>query len=1331
MKKNTIYLFRYLILFFLTGQFINAQSLVNIAPNATSVTASYTADWNNLYAINNQTTGYGLAGGGTPVLGNAETWASWSANRPESQSLSYEWANLMDISKISIYFWCDNASTNTGDGVALPSSWKIQYWDSSLSDWLDVSLIEGQSYTLNIDAPNTVEFTNVNTTKLQVVLNASTNGTSYAAVGVTEWETYSAVVGPIISTNTQQIILSDIHKSIASINVKGLNLSEDISITIGNELSGIELSSTIIAQSDAESAEGVDVTVELTDIPATTATGSLNFTCGSVTHSIDIAISGDAQCLTEAESNLVPDPGFLSLNGLGIWGTAPQVTSLLDGADVKCGATCLLFTETQTGIEVNNRYFAKGDHKISAWVKTNGTFETGIYAAGANLSSTDVSMMAELQGGDAINFLIPNTQGVWEYVEFNFTVDNASNGTCWFNNDRNKTATEVYLDNWQVFDVAMQTPVAFGDSDYPIQPITFNKVKLSDQFWAPRIQQNQDVTIPIALDQCYSTGRVDNFKKAAGLTDGYFNTVNPFDDTDIYKILEGMSYSVQMFPNEQLEAEMDILIDYIALAQEEDGYIFTARTAGQPGNLHPWLSINRWEKTPDLSHELYNCGHLYEAAVAHYQATGKTSLLDIAIKSADLLVDVYLKGGLIYEPGHQIVEMGLVKMGRVTGNQDYLKLAKYFLDLRGNNGVMRNEYSQSHKPVVHQDEAVGHAVRAVYMYSGMADVAALTGNDAYMHAIDTIWHNVVNKKYYINGGIGARHAGEAFGVNYELPNHTAYCETCAAIGNVYWNHRMFLQNGDAKYYDIIERTLYNGVISGISLSGDHFFYPNPLASDGKYLFNHGSNTRQEWFGTACCPSNLCRFIPSMPGYIYAQKNDSIYINLFVEGETKLGLGTDSVQISQLTNYPWEGDVEISIDPDASKNFNVLIRIPGWAKGQPVPGDLYAYLETIFADLTVKLNGEVISNYETDKGYIILSRDWNPGDVISLNLPMDVHRTVSNSQLTENNGKVALERGPILYCMEWPDNFSVFSSVIEDAATITTTEEPNLLNGVLSLNIDGKVARETSTSEVILNDISLKAIPYYSWDNRGIGEMSVWIPRTKDYTIPLPAAIEANDTITYDLTLQPFIGEANTVYPYTIVQADKARIATFFGISEAELTSLFDSSIEYAAINSNGIANANSTAGHPGHWFDDNGNVTTWSNNSYIFSELKLNNFEFFVGQYPNFCIDGETYKVMQALTYSPAEGEKKRVVFVFNISVSSEVTSTFEARNSFINTYTNNNRLYIKHLPQNSTICIYDMNGRLILHKEHQQDNFEVELNPGIKILKINNEEIHKVIIGY
>lgn len=631
--------------------------------------------------------------------------------------------------------------------------------------------------------------------------------------------------------------------------------------------------------------------------------------------------------------------------------------------------------------------------------------------------------------------------------------------------------------------------------DYPISPVSFVNVKFTDNFWAPRIKINQEVTIPIALKHCYNTGRVDNFRKAGGLIPGCFATDLPFDDTDIYKIIEGMSYSVQMYPNHELDSQMDTLIYYISKAQEPDGYLFTARTAAEPGKLHSWVGEKRWEKDPDLSHELYNAGHLYEAAVAHYQATGKRSLLDIAVKNADLLVKDFGPGKLAYEPGHQIVEMGLAKLYRVTGRQEYLDLAKYFLDLKGNGE--RGEYCQSHKPVTEQDEAVGHAVRAVYMYSGMADVAALTGNEAYLTAIDKIWENVVNKKYYITGGIGATAHGEAFGKNYELPNMSAYCETCAAIGNVYWNHRLFLLHGDSKYYDVIERTLYNGLISGVSLSGDHFFYPNPLESEGQHR-------RSEWFGCACCPSNVCRFMPSVPGYVYAQRDDKIYVNLFVASNSEIKLKENTIRLSQQSDYPWNGNISITVDPDESQKFDILVRIPGWAQNKPVPGDLYAYLNSNEDKTELKVNGKSIDYTLGKDGYAAISRKWKKGDIIEISLPMKVHRTIANENVMADKGKVSLERGPVVYCLEWVDNNDrVLNAVLADDVAVTDNFRKDELNGIVRLEMEGKSTSRDIDNNIKEEDKHLTAIPYYAWANRGAGEMVVWIPRTAGSARPVP------------------------------------------------------------------------------------------------------------------------------------------------------------------------------------------------------------------------------------
>ncbi|GAB3760810.1 glycoside hydrolase family 127 protein [Spirosoma pomorum] len=618
--------------------------------------------------------------------------------------------------------------------------------------------------------------------------------------------------------------------------------------------------------------------------------------------------------------------------------------------------------------------------------------------------------------------------------------------------------------------------------DYPIQPVPFTAVKVTDQFWAPRIRRNHDVTIPIALQQCYSTGRVDNFLVAGHLKQGAkFCTEYPFDDTDIYKIIEGASYSIQTFPDKKLESRIDSLITYVAEAQEPDGYLYTARTI-DPAHPHPWSGLKRWEKESDLSHELYNSGHLFEAAVAHYLATGKKTLLNVATKNADLLVNDFGPGKLRYSPGHQIVEMGLVKLYRVTGKKEYLDLAKFLLDVRGTG----KEYSQDHKPVTQQTEAVGHAVRATYMYSGMADVAAITGDKAYINAIDKIWHDVIDSKYYLTGGIGAEGGHEGFGEDYNLPNMSAYNETCAAIGEIYWNQRLFLLHGDAKYYDVLERTLYNGMLSGVSLSGDRFFYPNPLQSKGQHA-------RSAWFGCACCPSNVCRFIPSMPGYVYAQRGNRVYANLFVNSTANLTLDGTAVRLAQATKYPWDGDIAFTIDPTKSKAFELAIRIPGWVRNEPVPGDLYRFASQLDNPVTLTVNGKK-ADYKLENGYAVLRQTWKKGDVVRLSLPMEIRRVRANDQVKADEDKVALERGPIVYCAEWPDapDGRVLDYILPDQAKLQSVFKPNLFGGAEIITGEAAKVKRTTTDQLETTPAQLVAIPYYAWANRGNGEMAVWL-----------------------------------------------------------------------------------------------------------------------------------------------------------------------------------------------------------------------------------------------
>lgn len=501
---------------------------------------------------------------------------------------------------------------------------------------------------------------------------------------------------------------------------------------------------------------------------------------------------------------------------------------------------------------------------------------------------------------------------------------------------------------------------------YPIDPVPFTSVKVTDNFWGQRLQASREVTIPLAFSKCEETGRYENFVKAAHPSDTYKVEGFSFDDTDVYKTIEGASYSLQTYPDKKLQKYIDSVLVIVAGAQEPDGYLYTARTMN-PKHPHNWAGKERWVAVENLSHEFYNLGHMIEGAVAHYQATGKRNFLDIAIKYADCVCREIGNGPQQkkYVPGHQIAEMALVKLYMVTGDKKYLDQAKFFLDTRGYTS-RKDAYSQAHKPVVEQDEAVGHAVRAVYMYSGMADVAAITGDSSYIKAIDKIWDNIVSKKIYITGGIGAHHAGEAFGNNYELPNLSAYCETCAAIGNVYMNYRLFLLHGDAKYFDVLERTLYNGLISGVSLDGGSFFYPNPLSSNGKY-------SRKPWFGCACCPSNVSRFIPSLPGYVYAVKNDQVYVNLYLSNKAELKVDKKKILLEQETGYPWNGDIRLKIT-QGNQDFTMKLRIPGWVRGNVLPGDLYSYADNQKPAYQVSVNGQTVES-DVNDGYLSIARKW--------------------------------------------------------------------------------------------------------------------------------------------------------------------------------------------------------------------------------------------------------------------------------------------------------------------------------------------------------------------
>jgi hypothetical protein len=623
-------------------------------------------------------------------------------------------------------------------------------------------------------------------------------------------------------------------------------------------------------------------------------------------------------------------------------------------------------------------------------------------------------------------------------------------------------------------------------SDYPISAVDIKNVEINDAFWLPKIKIIQDTTIQYAFKKCEEEGRMENFLIAGGRKKGPVRGKMPFDDTDVYKIIEGASYSLISRPNPALAAYLDSIISIIKIGQEPDGYLTTWFTIDR---MHPpawWAqpSPNRWDHE-ESNHELYNSGHLFEAAAAHYRATGKQNFLKIALKNADLLVASFGPDKLRVPPGHQIVETGLIKLYHITNNPQYVELARFFLELRGDSTSHKlyGEYSQDHLPVTKQTEAVGHAVRAMYMYAGMTDIAAIYQDSAYFEALMKIWENIVTKKMYLTGGVGARHDGEAFGDNYELPNLTAYNETCAAIGSVYWNQRLFRLTGDAKYYDIIERTLYNGLISGISLDGKKFFYPNPLESDGKYQFNQGACTRQPWFDCSCCPTNIIRFLPSVPELIYATIADSVYINLYISSNADIIVNQKKIEIIQQTDYPWHGKINITVNPEKKTIFTLKLRVPGWARNEVVPGDLYKYIAENPEKVSLLVNGKD-ENGVLDKGYIEITRKWTRGDKIELTLPLAVRKVIAHEKVADDVNKIAFECGPIVYCAEEIDNHRI------SEITVPLDTKLNITKGaVLTENVNilrGKVDNQ----ELIL-------IPYYVWSNRGVGKMKVWLPINKE------------------------------------------------------------------------------------------------------------------------------------------------------------------------------------------------------------------------------------------
>ena len=602
---------------------------------------------------------------------------------------------------------------------------------------------------------------------------------------------------------------------------------------------------------------------------------------------------------------------------------------------------------------------------------------------------------------------------------------------------------------------------------YKLRPLSLNEVRIADSFWSPRIEANRTVTIPLTFHRCWEKGYIDHFRG---------------DTTNLYKTIEGAAYSLQAHPDRELEDYVDNLIDKLASAQQ----------AGV--NLMGW----------DWSAEI--C----EAAIAYHQATGKRKLLDVAIKNADLLCRTYGLEKKRDVPGHQVIEMALVRLYGVTGNEKYLNLAKFLLDERGHyhgrrihsHGGIVN-YSQDHKPVIEQSEAVGHAVRAVYMYSAMTDVAALVGDDDYLKALDRIWENVVAKKLYINGGVGVRWEGEAFGDNYELPNKTAHSETCAAIANVFWNHRMNLLHGDAKYIDVLELALYNRVLAGISPDGGSTFYKGPLASDGKVIRDATMRTPIK-DNLHCCVTNLVRLIPQIGRYIYAVDDDGIYANLYIGGTGKISVKDKPVVLTQETGYPWQGTVKITVDPAEPTAFDLNLRIPGWCVGSsPVWGDLYRFTDKPRQSVVIKVNGKAEKTLDMKKGYARLRRQWKSGDVVELSLPMPVRRVSCHPNVNNNIGRTAIMKGPLVYCAEGMDNDGHALDLLLTDQKLHSEYKESLLGGVTVIRGDASALSPEESGKLKMKRIpEFTMIPYYAWANRGLTEMAIWLAHDESALRPV-------------------------------------------------------------------------------------------------------------------------------------------------------------------------------------------------------------------------------------
>jgi uncharacterized protein len=621
--------------------------------------------------------------------------------------------------------------------------------------------------------------------------------------------------------------------------------------------------------------------------------------------------------------------------------------------------------------------------------------------------------------------------------------------------------------------------IAFAQQEQiALEPHSFSQIKITDSFWKPKLEKVANSALPASIYQTeVKTGRIRNFEKA-GRKQGETHEGIYYDDSDVYKALEAIAYSLQNIPDEALEKKADEWIAKIASAQESDGYINTFYSL--TGLDKRWKDMEK--------HEDYCAGHLMEAGVAYYQATGKRQLLDVAIRMADHIDIQFRQANKPWVSGHEEIELALVKLYKATGEDRYLQLADWFLDQRGRGygvgGIWDNpewgpKYAQDDVPVKDQKEITGHAVRAMYLYTGAADVAAVKNDLGYMTAMKAVWEDVVYRNMYLTGGIGSSGSNEGFSIDYDLPNENAYSETCASVGMVFWNQRMNLLEGQSSYIDVLERSLYNAALDGLSLTGDRFFYGNPLASSGQHF-------RKEWFGTACCPSNISRLVASVGDYIYAKNESGIWVNLFIGNQTEFDLGGEKIPVEMQTNYPWDGEVSIKLNPEKSTRFTVNLRMPGWAKGTPVPGQLYSFLEEQPVNFTLEVNGSKVEAVQKN-GYLVLDREWKKGDLISYTLPMEVREIKARPEVLANQGKIALQRGPLVYCVEGADNEGkVLGFTLSDQPDFAVKDYQILDEKVKAVSF--KVKEMQNSQPKVLT-----AIPYYTWANRGPNEMLVWIP----------------------------------------------------------------------------------------------------------------------------------------------------------------------------------------------------------------------------------------------